>query len=107
MKLELLPPVNKDLWRIGWGMRKKIKRDFFPVILQNPDGDGVHSFEYKDNKLCGFHFSEGKKNYRILYKIFDNTVFVIMVGLRKTFSSESEEFFKELDKRLEFLEKNF
>lgn len=104
MKLEILPQVSKDLRKIGWFTDPKVKK-YFNVILQNPDSG--QSFDYKETKLWSYHFSMGKKNYRVLYKTLGEKIFIILTGVRKVFSSESQQFFQELDSRLEFLKKNF
>lgn len=92
------------LFKIDFGVQKDLKIKHYPEIQKNPENE-LHKFEYENLKLYSYHFSVGKKNYRIVYKVHNNKIYILNVGIRKLFSSENKEYFDMLNKRLVLLSK--
>jgi addiction module RelE/StbE family toxin len=87
------PAVKKDLRKIDFGVREKIRKEWIPKLLSEPqDGKeltgpltGIHSY----------HFTIGKMQYRIAYLVEKNdfTLKILMIAKR-------ENFYKILRKRV-------
>ncbi|SLM29126.1 Plasmid stabilization system [Desulfamplus magnetovallimortis] len=84
-KDEYHPQVKKDLKKIDTPIRKKIKEDLIPEILQNPE-IGV-SLTGDLNGIQSYHFTYARKQYRIAYIVDedDKIVFIQMVAKRGDF----------------------
>lgn len=107
MEIIILPPVKWEiLFKIDFRVQKLIKNKYLPEIEKNPENK-LNEFEWEKIKLYSYHFSIGKKNYRIIYKIYKNKIYVLDVGIRKVFSTENKEFFNKLNKRLVLLSKTY
>ena len=79
------PAVKKDLRKIDAGIREKIKNEWIPKLLSEPQ---------KGNELTGpltgihsYHFKVGKRHYRIAYVIEkdDLIINVLMIAKRESF----------------------
>ncbi|MBW2670686.1 MAG: type II toxin-antitoxin system mRNA interferase toxin, RelE/StbE family [Deltaproteobacteria bacterium] len=87
------PAVKKDLRKIDAGVREKIKNEWIPKLLSEPQEGkeltgpltGIHSY----------HFKVGKMHYRIAYVIEkdDFILNILMIAKR-------ESFYKILRKRI-------
>ena len=87
------PAVKKDLKKIDAGVREKIKNEWIPKLLSEPQEGkeltgpltGIHSY----------HFKVGKMHYRIAYVIEkdDFILNILMIAKR-------ESFYKILRKRI-------
>jgi addiction module RelE/StbE family toxin len=79
------PAVKKDLRKIDAGVREKIKNEWIPKLLSEPQEGkeltgpltGIHSF----------HFKVGKMHYRIAYVIEkdDFILNILMIAKRESF----------------------
>lgn len=79
------PAVKKDLRKIDFGVREKIKKEWIPKLLAEPKGGkeltgplaGIHSY----------HFKVGKVQYRIAYLIGKNdfALKILMIAKRESF----------------------
>ena len=79
------PAVKKDLRKIDSGVREKIRNEWIPKLLSEPQGGkelagplaGIHSY----------HFKVGKTHYRIAYLIEENdfTLKILMIAKRESF----------------------
>lgn len=102
----MLPPVKWDLFKLGGKIKKEIKEKYLPDIEKNPESK-LNELTWENIKLYSYHFSIGKFNYRIMYKIYKSKVYILQIGVRKVFSSEGKEFFAELGKRLTLMGKSY
>ncbi|MDM8539377.1 type II toxin-antitoxin system RelE/ParE family toxin [Desulfobacterales bacterium HSG17] len=82
---EYHPQVKKDLKKLDTPIRKKIKDDFIPVILKNPE-IGV-SLTGDLNGIQSYHFTYARQQYRIAYIVDEDEkiVFIQMVAKRGDF----------------------
>ncbi|MBW1723901.1 MAG: type II toxin-antitoxin system mRNA interferase toxin, RelE/StbE family [Deltaproteobacteria bacterium] len=79
------PAVKKDLRKIDAGVREKIKNEWIPKLLSEPQEGkeltgpltGIHSY----------HFKVGKMHYRIAYVIEkdDFILNILMIAKRESF----------------------
>lgn len=107
MEIVVLSPVKWEmLFKIDFNVQALIKNKHFPEIEKNPENKS-NEFEWERIKLYSYHFSVGKKNYRIIYKIHKDKIYVLDVGIRKLFSTENEEYFKKLRNRLVMMSKTY
>lgn len=107
METIILSPVKWEMFfTIDFRAQKLIKNKHFTEIEKNPENK-LNEFEWEKIKLYSYHFSIGKKNYRIIYKIYKNKIYVLDVGIRKVFSTENKEFFDKLNKRMILLSKTY
>lgn len=105
MEIIILQPVKWEIFfKLDFGIGKQIKEKHFPEIRKNPENK-LNEFELNRLKLYSYHFSAGKKHYRIIYKIHKNKIYILDAGVRKVFSAEGKEFFDKLNKRLVLLSK--
>ena len=84
------PAVKKDLRKIDAGVREKIKNEWIPKLLSEPQEGkeltgplaGIHSY----------HFKVGKMHYRIAYVIKkdDFILNILMIAKRESFLQNSE-----------------
>jgi mRNA-degrading endonuclease RelE of RelBE toxin-antitoxin system len=84
-KDEYHPQVKKDIKKIDTPLRKKIKNEFIPEILENPE-IGV-SLTGDLSGIQSYHFTYAKQQYRIAYIVNedDKIVFIQMVAKRGDF----------------------
>lgn len=79
------PQVKKDIKKIDIPLREKIKKEFIPEILENPE-IGV-SLTGDLNGIQSYHFTSAGQHYRIAYIVNENDkiVFIQMVAKRGDF----------------------
>jgi len=84
-KDEYHPQVKKDIKKIDTPLRKKIKNEFIPEILENPE-IGV-SLTGNLSGVQSYHFTYSRQQYRIAYIVDndDKIVFIQMVAKREDF----------------------
>ncbi len=84
-KDEYNPQVKKDLKKIDTPIRKKIKNEFIPEILENPE-IGVN-LTGDLSGIRSYHFTYARQQYRIAYIVNedDKIVFIQMVAKRGDF----------------------
>lgn len=76
--------IKSDLKKIDKSVVEKIKSTHLNIILENPL---IHEkLKGKLSSFYSYHFTQNKVNYRIAYKIIDNSiVFYCLVAKRENF----------------------
>jgi len=87
------PAVKKDLRKIDAGVREKIKNEWIPKLLSEPQ-------EGKEltgplTGIYSYHFKVGKMHYRIAYLIEEDDLILNILMIAKR-----ESFYKILRKRI-------
>ena len=86
-KVEYHPAVKKDLKKIDPQIRKKIRYEYIPIILLNPDVGERLSGDL--NGTFSYHFKIARQKFRIAY-IKDEKkerIFIQMIAKRGDFYS--------------------
>ncbi|MFH1452981.1 MAG: hypothetical protein ABIH00_03240 [Armatimonadota bacterium] len=104
MEIVILNPVKWELFWMGSQIRKEVYRNCLPEIQKDPENK-VREIEFERVKMYSYHFSIGKAGYRIIYKMHNDKIYIIMVEFRRNFSKENQAFFKKLNSRLVALSK--
>ncbi|MCP4693345.1 MAG: type II toxin-antitoxin system RelE/ParE family toxin [Desulfobacterales bacterium] len=84
-RAEYHPRVKKDLKRIDPSIRKKIRGDCIPQILEDPEIGESLVGDLKGSRA--FHFKIAKQQFRIAYVVDDDekVAFIQMIGKRGDF----------------------
>lgn len=91
-KIEISSAVKKDIKNLPKNIQKKID-DAFALLSSNPQVGVGLSGEFND--YFSYHFKVSKVEYRIIYKIYESelVVLVVLVGTR-------ENIYKQLKRRV-------
>ncbi len=80
---EYHPQVKKDLKKLASHIRKEIQNKHIPAIISDPAIGEPLTGDL--NGIQSYHFTIAKQQFRISYTIYNNTIFILMIGKRENF----------------------